>query len=200
MREGLLGTASDGGCSFPCRENTWRLASRDGVPSAFRGCSQVGILRALNEAGIPVDLIGGTSIGAFMGALFAEEKSSSRTRVRARDWAMVCRRAADSGRAEQAFETIISSIIIIIIFSPAGSLVPVWFPFDPFCNRSPPVLRTWPLSSRSSWTWPTPLPPCFLEPLLTPASAPPSRANRSRYDHGFVSSHVQTLLWTGKNI
>ncbi|KAG5272919.1 hypothetical protein AALO_G00170730 [Alosa alosa] len=34
-----------------------------------RGCSQVGILRALIEAGIPVDLVGGTSIGSMMGAM-----------------------------------------------------------------------------------------------------------------------------------
>ncbi|XP_053180826.1 patatin-like phospholipase domain-containing protein 7 [Scomber japonicus] len=53
-----------------------------------RGCSQVGILRALKEAGIPIDLVGGTSIGSFMGALYAEEKSNSRMRVRAREWAM----------------------------------------------------------------------------------------------------------------
>ncbi|KAM7392123.1 hypothetical protein PAMP_022756 [Pampus punctatissimus] len=53
-----------------------------------RGCSQVGILRALKEAGIPIDMVGGTSIGSFMGALYAEEKSNSRMRVRAREWAM----------------------------------------------------------------------------------------------------------------
>uniref|UniRef100_A0A8C9Y8T7 lysophospholipase n=1 Tax=Sander lucioperca TaxID=283035 RepID=A0A8C9Y8T7_SANLU len=53
-----------------------------------RGCSQVGILRALNEAGIPVDMVGGTSIGSLMGALYAEEKSNSHMRVRAREWAM----------------------------------------------------------------------------------------------------------------
>ncbi|XP_016898609.1 patatin-like phospholipase domain-containing protein 7 isoform X2 [Cynoglossus semilaevis] len=53
-----------------------------------RGCSQVGIIRALNEAGIPIDLVGGTSIGSFIGALYAEEKSYSRMRVRAREWAM----------------------------------------------------------------------------------------------------------------
>ncbi|KAM4531964.1 patatin-like phospholipase domain-containing protein 7a [Fundulus diaphanus] len=53
-----------------------------------RGCSQVGILRALCEAGIPVDLIGGTSIGALMGALYAEDRSLSRMRIRAREWAM----------------------------------------------------------------------------------------------------------------
>lgn len=55
----------------------------------FRGCSQVGILRALCEAGIPVDLVGGTSIGSLMGALFAEDRSYSRMRMRAREWAMV---------------------------------------------------------------------------------------------------------------
>uniref|UniRef100_A0A667XC68 lysophospholipase n=1 Tax=Myripristis murdjan TaxID=586833 RepID=A0A667XC68_9TELE len=53
-----------------------------------RGCSQVGILRALNEAGIPVDMVGGTSIGSLMGALYAEEKNNSRMRIRAREWAM----------------------------------------------------------------------------------------------------------------
>ncbi|XP_076854368.1 patatin-like phospholipase domain-containing protein 7 isoform X2 [Brachyhypopomus gauderio] len=53
-----------------------------------RGCSQVGIIRALCEAGIPVDLVGGTSVGSLMGALFAEERSHSRLRVRAREWAM----------------------------------------------------------------------------------------------------------------
>lgn len=54
-----------------------------------RGCSQVGIMRALCEAGIPVDLIGGTSIGSLMGALYAEDRSHSRLRIRAREWAMV---------------------------------------------------------------------------------------------------------------
>ncbi|KAI5091421.1 patatin-like phospholipase domain-containing protein 7 isoform X1, partial [Silurus meridionalis] len=53
-----------------------------------RGCSQVGVLRALFEAGIPVDLVGGTSIGSMMGALYAEEHSYSRMRIRAREWAM----------------------------------------------------------------------------------------------------------------
>ncbi|AWP15102.1 putative patatin-like phospholipase domain-containing protein 7 [Scophthalmus maximus] len=53
-----------------------------------RGCSQVGVLRALCEAGIPVDLIGGTSIGSLMGALYAEDRSHSRMRMRAREWAM----------------------------------------------------------------------------------------------------------------
>uniref|UniRef100_A0A8B9JPU5 lysophospholipase n=1 Tax=Astyanax mexicanus TaxID=7994 RepID=A0A8B9JPU5_ASTMX len=54
-----------------------------------RGCSQVGILRALTESGIPVDLVGGTSIGSMMAALYAEDRSYSRMRIRAREWAMV---------------------------------------------------------------------------------------------------------------
>ncbi|XP_058473485.1 patatin-like phospholipase domain-containing protein 7a isoform X2 [Solea solea] len=53
-----------------------------------RGCSQVGIMRALCEAGIPVDLIGGVSIGSLMGALYSEDRSHSRMRMRAREWAM----------------------------------------------------------------------------------------------------------------
>jgi lysophospholipid hydrolase len=38
-----------------------------------RGCAHVGMIQAMHEAGIPIDLIGGTSIGAFMGALWADE-------------------------------------------------------------------------------------------------------------------------------
>lgn len=38
-----------------------------------RGISQVGIIRALEEAGIPIDIIGGTSIGSFIGALYARD-------------------------------------------------------------------------------------------------------------------------------
>lgn len=38
-----------------------------------RGISQVGVIRALEEAGIPVDIVGGTSIGAFIGALYARD-------------------------------------------------------------------------------------------------------------------------------
>ncbi|XP_035524192.1 patatin-like phospholipase domain-containing protein 7a [Morone saxatilis] len=52
------------------------------------GCSQVGVMRAICESGIPVDLIGGTSIGSLMGALYAEDRSYSRMRMRAKEWAM----------------------------------------------------------------------------------------------------------------
>ncbi|KUJ14409.1 patatin-domain-containing protein [Mollisia scopiformis] len=38
-----------------------------------RGMAQVGIIRALEEAGIPIDIIGGTSIGSFIGALYARD-------------------------------------------------------------------------------------------------------------------------------
>lgn len=38
-----------------------------------RGAAHVGVLRALCEAGIPVDVIGGTSMGAFVGALYASD-------------------------------------------------------------------------------------------------------------------------------
>lgn len=38
-----------------------------------RGIAQVGVIRALEEAGIPIDIVGGTSIGAFIGALYARD-------------------------------------------------------------------------------------------------------------------------------
>ncbi|KAL2200465.1 hypothetical protein P885DRAFT_28480 [Corynascus similis CBS 632.67] len=36
-----------------------------------RGLAHIGIIRAMQEAGIPIDIVGGTSIGAFIGALYA---------------------------------------------------------------------------------------------------------------------------------
>jgi lysophospholipid hydrolase len=41
-----------------------------------RGISQVGVIRALEEAGIPIDLVGGTSIGAFNAGLYAKDADS----------------------------------------------------------------------------------------------------------------------------
>ncbi|KAI9802963.1 MAG: phosphatidylcholine and lysophosphatidylcholine phospholipase [Sarcosagium campestre] len=38
-----------------------------------RGIAHVGIIRALEESGIPIDIVGGTSIGAFIGALYARD-------------------------------------------------------------------------------------------------------------------------------
>ncbi|CAO3622402.1 unnamed protein product [Cunninghamella blakesleeana] len=38
-----------------------------------RGVSHIGVIQALEEAGIPIDIIGGTSIGSFVGGLYAKE-------------------------------------------------------------------------------------------------------------------------------
>lgn len=57
-------------------------------PSA-RGCSHIGVIKSMEEAGIPIDMVGGTSIGSFIGALYAEERSAVRTKQRAREWAKV---------------------------------------------------------------------------------------------------------------
>lgn len=52
-----------------------------------RGCSHVGVIKAMEESGIPVDIVGGTSIGSFIGALYAEERSAVGTKQRAKEWA-----------------------------------------------------------------------------------------------------------------
>ncbi|XP_074654030.1 patatin-like phospholipase domain-containing protein 6 [Tubulanus polymorphus] len=54
-----------------------------------RGIAHVGMIRSLNEAGIPIDIVGGTSIGSFMGALYAEERNLTRFTQRAREWSMI---------------------------------------------------------------------------------------------------------------
>lgn len=50
----------------------------------------MGVIKAMEEAGIPIDLVGGTSIGSFIGALYAEERSAVRVKQRAREWSKVC--------------------------------------------------------------------------------------------------------------
>ncbi len=44
-----------------------------------RGISHLGTIRALQERGIPIDIIGGTSIGAFVGCLYARELDYQKT-------------------------------------------------------------------------------------------------------------------------
>jgi predicted acylesterase/phospholipase RssA len=38
-----------------------------------RGIAQIGILKAFEEAGIPIDMVGGTSIGSMVGGLYSRE-------------------------------------------------------------------------------------------------------------------------------
>ena len=52
----------------------------------FRGASQIGLIKAMVEAGIPIDMVGGTSIGSFVGALWCEERNVTRVVHRARGW------------------------------------------------------------------------------------------------------------------
>jgi lysophospholipid hydrolase len=40
-----------------------------------RGAAHVGMLKAIQEASIPIDMVGGVSIGAFMGALWCAERN-----------------------------------------------------------------------------------------------------------------------------
>lgn len=41
-----------------------------------RGMAHIGVLAVLEEEGIPVDMIAGTSAGALIGALYAQEKDA----------------------------------------------------------------------------------------------------------------------------
>ncbi|OQR78858.1 neuropathy target esterase sws-like, partial [Tropilaelaps mercedesae] len=52
-----------------------------------RGCSHVGMIKAITEAGIPIDMVGGVSIGAFMSALWAQEMDITPFTQKAREWA-----------------------------------------------------------------------------------------------------------------
>ncbi|XP_059060311.1 neuropathy target esterase sws [Achroia grisella] len=51
-----------------------------------RGAAHVGMIRAIQEAGIPIDMVGGVSIGAFMGALWCMERNITTVTQKAREW------------------------------------------------------------------------------------------------------------------
>ncbi|XP_066994336.1 neuropathy target esterase sws isoform X2 [Anabrus simplex] len=51
-----------------------------------RGAAHVGMMKAIQEAGIPVDMVGGVSIGAFMGALWCMERNITTMTQKAREW------------------------------------------------------------------------------------------------------------------
>ncbi|XP_013380696.1 patatin-like phospholipase domain-containing protein 7, partial [Lingula anatina] len=53
-----------------------------------RGCAHIGMIKSIVEAGIPIDIVGGTSIGAFIGAIWCDERNITRLKQRAREWAM----------------------------------------------------------------------------------------------------------------
>lgn len=53
-----------------------------------RGLSHCGMIKAFSEAGIPIDMVGGTSIGAFVGALYCEDCDSEKVSGRARSFSM----------------------------------------------------------------------------------------------------------------
>ncbi|MDP2729905.1 MAG: patatin-like phospholipase family protein [Dehalococcoidales bacterium] len=45
---------------------------------AARGLAHIGVLEALEKAGIPIDMVAGTSIGALIGAFYAQDKDVNR--------------------------------------------------------------------------------------------------------------------------
>uniref|UniRef100_A0A1B6E580 Neuropathy target esterase sws n=1 Tax=Clastoptera arizonana TaxID=38151 RepID=A0A1B6E580_9HEMI len=51
-----------------------------------RGASHIGMIKAIQEAGIPIDMVGGVSIGAFMGALWCSERNIVTVTQKAREW------------------------------------------------------------------------------------------------------------------
>lgn len=51
-----------------------------------RGAAHVGMIKAITEAGIPIDMVGGVSIGAFMGALWCLENNITTFTQKARVW------------------------------------------------------------------------------------------------------------------
>ncbi|XP_065431821.1 patatin-like phospholipase domain-containing protein 6 isoform X1 [Chrysemys picta bellii] len=82
----LSGSTCAAGAQDTFTSSAHAVSSPAGAPTSW-GCSHIGVIKATEEAGISIDLIRGTSIGSFIGALYAEERSAVRTKQRAREWA-----------------------------------------------------------------------------------------------------------------
>lgn len=54
-----------------------------------KGAAHIGMLKSIIESGIPIDMVGGVSIGAFVGALWCMEKNITTTTQKAREWSKV---------------------------------------------------------------------------------------------------------------
>lgn len=52
-----------------------------------RGLAHLGVLQALDDLGVPVDVVGGTSQGAFMAALYAQGLTREQLLTRVRSYA-----------------------------------------------------------------------------------------------------------------
>lgn len=53
-----------------------------------RGAAHVGMIKSLTEIGVPIDMVGGVSIGAFMGALWCQENNLTTFIQKAHGWSM----------------------------------------------------------------------------------------------------------------
>ncbi|XP_021366995.1 patatin-like phospholipase domain-containing protein 7 isoform X3 [Mizuhopecten yessoensis] len=51
-----------------------------------RGLAHIGMIKAMVEAGIPIDMVGGTSMGSFIGAVWCDEVNIARVTQKTREW------------------------------------------------------------------------------------------------------------------
>src|SRR5438094_732610 len=84
---GLILPTLAGGAMLPAYAQTRKIGiALSG--GAARGLAHIGVLKVLEQAGIPVDVIAGTSMGSVVGGLYAVGYSAAQldTIVRAQDW------------------------------------------------------------------------------------------------------------------
>jgi len=92
-------------CSYTSHANEVKTKQRPSIAlvlsgGGFRGMAQIGVLKVLERHNIPIDYIVGTSIGSYIGGLYASGYSANELEhiVLSEDWKMIVAPGSESNR------------------------------------------------------------------------------------------------------
>ena len=154
-----------------------------------RGFAHVGVLMALEEEGVPVDMLGGTSMGSFVGGVYAKEPTALLTRIIARRLAVHM-----SSAWEQLLDLTVPVVSYFSGFRMNRALEPLfrgakiedcWLPF--FCLTLD-LISCAPIVHRNGTLWRYVRASMALVGFLPPVCDRPSEATEPRKRRGGAAS------------
>ncbi|HRW00375.1 MAG TPA: patatin-like phospholipase family protein [Tetrasphaera sp.] len=155
------------------------------------GASQVGMMRALAEAGITPDLVVGTSIGALNGAFIASDPTVWGAERLASVWEEVVREGVLWERPVRKAAKIARHVTHLLTHAPLATLIDRYLPVHEFEDLAVPFQCVAARIEDSSAAWfdAGPIAPAVLASCSVPGLFPPVRIDGAHYlDGGLVHS------------